>query len=105
MLSVSAGTIMLLSTPNGQHGYFYEQWHAEHSNWTRIKGTLEGCPRMKPEAIEALRKSMSKEDFEQEFECRFIAAGGQIISLETIRKCYTEDFDLFDPEYDLEGKI
>ena len=34
-----------------------------------------------------------------------IAAGGQIISLETIRACYTDDFDLFDPEYDLEGKI
>jgi hypothetical protein len=101
MLSVSAGTIMLLSTPNGQHGYFYEQWHAEHSNWTKLKGTLEGCPRMKPEAIEAIRKSMSKDDFEQEFECRFIAASGQIISLETIRACYTEDFDLFDPEYDL----
>ena len=24
--------------------------------------------------------------------------------LETLRKCYRDDFDLFDPEYDLEGK-
>jgi hypothetical protein len=33
------------------------------------------------EAIEAIRKGMAKEDFEQEFECKFIAPGGQFISL------------------------
>ena len=102
MLSVSAGTIILLSTPNGQTGYFYEQWHAEPSHWARIRGTLEGCPRMKPEAIEAIRKGMAREDFEQEFECKFIAPGGQFISRETFRKCLRDDFELFLPELDLE---
>ena len=102
MLSVSAGTIMLLSTPNGQTGYFYDQWHAEPSHWAKLKGTLEGCPRMKPEAIEMIRKSMAKEDFQQEFECKFIAPGGQFISRETFRKCLRDDFELFLPELDLE---
>lgn len=40
MLSVSNGTIMLLSTPNGQTEYYYEQWHAKPTNWAKIKGTL-----------------------------------------------------------------
>jgi len=97
MMSVSGGTIILLSTPNGQTGYFYEQWHAEPSHWARIQGTLEACPRMKPEAIEAIRKSMSKEDFQQEFECKFIAPGGQFISRETFRKCLRDDLELFLP--------
>src|SRR6187399_10424 len=33
MLTVSNGTFILLSTPNGQSGYFYEQWHAENGPW------------------------------------------------------------------------
>jgi len=100
MLSVSAGTIMLLTTPNGQTGYFYEQWHDDKAPWTRIMGTIADCPRIKPEAIQAMRKTMSKDDFAQEFECKFIAAGGQFISRETFRKCLRDDFDLFLPEYD-----
>jgi len=105
MLTISNGTFILLSTPNGQSGYFYEQWHAETGPWKKLKGSLDRCPRVNKEAIENIRKTTAKDIFEQEFECKFVAAGGQIISLETIRKCYTDDFDLFDPEYDLEGKI
>jgi len=103
MLLVSNGTLIILSTPNGQTGYFYDQWHADPTPWTKLFGSLERCPRVSPEAIETIRKSVTKEVFEQEFECKFVASNGQVISLETLRKCYRDDFDLFDPEYDLEG--
>ena len=103
MLLVSNGTFILLSTPNGQTGYFYDQWHDENGPWTKLKGSLERCPRVSAEAIETIRQSTAKEIFEQEFECKFVAAGGQVISLETLRKCYRDDFDLFDPDYDLRG--
>ena len=105
MLLVSNGTLIILSTPNGQTGYFYDQWHADPTPWTKLQGSLERCPRVSPEAIETIRKSVTKEIFEQEFECKFVASNGQVISLETLRKCYRDDFDLFDPEYDLEGIV
>ena len=60
MLTVSNGTLMLLSTPNGQLGYFYEQWHLPDSPWTKIFGTLDDCPRVNKDAIEGMRKSMAK---------------------------------------------
>jgi len=103
MLLVSNGTLIILSTPNGQTGYFYDQWHADPSPWAKLKGSLERCPRVSPEAIETIRKSVSKDIFEQEFECKFVPTSGQVISLETLRKCYRDDFDLFDPDYDLHG--
>ena len=105
MLLVSNGTLIILSTPNGQTGYFYDQWHADPSPWTKVMGSLERCPRVSPEAIETIRKSVSKDIFEQEFECKFVPASGQVISLETLRKCYRDDFDLFDPDYDLHGIV
>ena len=100
MLSVSNGTLMLLSTPNGQSGYFYDKWHQPGGPWTRIFGTLADCPRISEEAIKKLRESMSEETFQQEFDCRFIAAGGQYISVETFRKCLRDDFELFAPEWE-----
>jgi len=103
MLLVSNGTFILLSTPSGQTGYFYDQWHAEDSPWTKLKSSLECFPRVNLAAIEATRKTTAKDVFAQEFECKFVASGGQIISLETLRKCYRDDFELFDPEYHLEG--
>ena len=99
MLTVSNGTLMLLSTPNGQTGYFYEKWHQQNSPWTNIFGTLADCPRVSDAAIRKLRESMSEEAFQQEFECKFIAAGGQFISLETFRKCLRDDFELFAKEW------
>ncbi len=104
MLTVSNGTLMLLSTPNGQLGYFYEQWHLPDSPWTKIFGTLEDCPRVNKEAIEGMRKSMAKADFEQEFECKFVASSGQFISVETFRKCLRDDFEPFCKDWD-EGNL
>jgi hypothetical protein len=102
MLTVSGGTIILLSTPNGQTGYFYDQWHASNSPWARIFGTIEDCPRVDKQAIEDMKRTMAKADFQQEFECKFVAASGQFISLETVRKCLRNDFELFCPDFDTE---
>ena len=99
MLTVSNGTLMLLSTPNGQTGYFYEQWHAAATPWTRIFGTLADCPRVQPEAVEAIRKSMSEADFQQEFECKFIAGSAQFISREIIEQCIVDDYELVCPDF------
>ena len=103
MLTVSNGTLMLLSTPNGQVGYFYEQWHLQDNHWTNIFGTLEDCPRVNTKAIEGMRKSMAKADFEQEFECKFVASSGQFISVETFRKCLRDDIPPFCPGWDETG--
>ena len=104
MLTVSNGTFMLLSTPNGQTGYFYEQWHLPESPWSKIFGTLDDCPRVNQDAIEGMRKSMPKADFEQEFECKFVASSGQFISVETFRKCLRDDFEPFCPGWDETGQ-
>ena len=100
MLTVSGGTILLLSTPNGQTGYFYEQWHSEKTPWAKLKGTLEDCPRINKEAIEQMRKTMAKSTFQQEFECKFVPSSTEFISLGSFLNCLTTDFELFMPDDD-----
>ena len=38
-----------------------------------------------------MRRFMSKEEFNQEFDCEFIAAPGQFITREMYRKCIRHD--------------
>jgi hypothetical protein len=47
---------------------------------------------------------MPKADFEQEFECKFVASSGQFISVETFRKCLRDDFEPFCPGWDETGQ-
>jgi phage FluMu gp28-like protein len=45
MLAVSGGRIILLSTPYGEQGFFYETWR-NRENWHRAKVTAPECPRI-----------------------------------------------------------
>ncbi len=101
MMTVSGGTILLISTPNGQTGYFYDQWHNDNGPWVRHQMSLQDCPRVDRAAIEAMRQTMSREQFDQEFLCKFVASGTQFISTEVYRKCLRDDFELFFPEDEL----
>jgi hypothetical protein len=100
MTAVSGGAIVLISTPNGQSGYFYEQWHQQTGPWSRHKLAASECKRLKPEALEQIRLTMSADEYAQEFECQFVAGAGQIISRELFRSSLRDDIDPFFPEYD-----
>lgn len=91
MLTVSNGRMMLLTTPNGDSGYFYEQWHAPGAHWHKITCRAAECPRISPAALKTMRRSLSPDDFRREFNCEFLAPSGQLISRELFRKCLRSD--------------
>src|SRR5918992_4138685 len=45
MLAVSGGSLMMLSTPFGKRGAFYEEWTGGEG-WERYRVTAEECPRI-----------------------------------------------------------
>jgi len=49
--------------------------------------------------IANIRKTMSESDFQQEFECKFVAASGQFISNEIFEKCLRDDVEIFDIKF------
>ncbi|MFN0106667.1 MAG: terminase large subunit domain-containing protein [Bryobacteraceae bacterium] len=91
MLAVSNGRMMLLSTPNGQSGYFYEKWHEENGPWQKILCKASDCARINAEMLENMRRTMSKEDFNREFNCEFVAAPGQGVARELFRRSIRAD--------------
>ena len=78
MLAVSKGQLILMSTPNGRKGHFFEAWERGGESWHREKVTCWDVPRIPREFLEEQRRIMG-EFFRQEFECQFMhAATGRV---------------------------
>ncbi|HEU0121828.1 MAG TPA: terminase family protein [Bryobacteraceae bacterium] len=99
MLAVSNGTMILLSTPNGQSGYFYEKWHESNGPWRRILCKADDCTRIRPETLEQMRQTLTASEYDQEFNCAFLAPAGQFISRELFHRALSPDVKpLFEDE-------
>lgn len=74
MLAVSKGRLVLMSTPRGEQGFFYDTW-AKSKGWEKIEVPWQQCPRIDPAFIEEERLERGNAWVAQEYECQFIGAG------------------------------
>jgi hypothetical protein len=71
MLAVSGGRLILMSTPFGKRGHFFEEWTNGGEAWERVQVQAVECPRITPEFLAEERASLGPWWYEQEYECRF----------------------------------
>src|SRR5215218_3675167 len=90
MLAVSGGRLLMLSTPFGKRGVFYEEWTGGEG-WERYTVTAEECPRIAPAFLEEERKTLGPWWFAQEYECRFMDTVDQVFQTEVIDKAITSE--------------
>ncbi len=83
MLAVSKGKIVLLSSPFGRRGFFYETW-VNGENWERFTVEATDCKRITPEFLESEKNSMPEFVFRQEYFCEFTDKDTQIFPSELI---------------------
>ena len=91
MLAVSAGSLWVMSTPNGQSGFFYDAWHAPASEWTRFRIPATECPRISPAFLERQRLAFGDQVFRREYLCEFLASDSQILSRELIDEAFVDN--------------
>ncbi len=77
MLAVSRGRLVCLSTPFGQRGFFYREWHSDNP-WRRFRVTWQDCPRITPDFLANEVRSMGKGWVDQEYNCLFTALEGLV---------------------------
>lgn len=73
MLAVSGGRLILLSSPFGTRGFYYEEYLRRHE-WDYYEVPATECPRITPEFLAEMREKMGDWWFEQEFLCKFLDA-------------------------------
>jgi hypothetical protein len=71
MLAVSGGRLILLSSPFGKRGFFFEEWEYGGAAWRRFKVKATDCPRI-PAAYLAEERRKLGVFYAQEFECEFL---------------------------------
>jgi hypothetical protein len=100
MLAVSGGTMVMLSTPYGERGEFYEQWQTGGDAWERYRVTADQISRITPEFLAEERRTLPDYVFRQEYECSFEATEDQLFTEDMVRGALDESIE---PLTQLEG--
>jgi hypothetical protein len=90
MLAVSGGALMMLSTPHGKRGVFYEEWTGGHG-WERYEVPASECPRITEEFLDEERSSLPPFIYRQEYECSFEETEDQVFTTDLIDRAVTDE--------------
>jgi hypothetical protein len=91
MLAVSGGRLILLSTPFGKVGHFYEACTGDDKLWERYTVEASECGHIPREFLERERATMKPWEYEQEFECKFLGITNHPFHLQQVMKCLSGD--------------
>ncbi len=92
MLAVSGGKLVVLSTPHGTRGFFYEAWRGSET-WERVAVPATSCPRIAPEFLAEERRTMGEWFFQQEYCCTFSESEAQLFNRADIDAAFREDIE------------
>jgi hypothetical protein len=92
MLAVSGGSLIMLSTPHGKRGIFYEEWTSGTGHgWERYEVPAVECPRIPEEFLEEERDTLPSWVFRQEYECSFEETEDQVFTTEMVERAVRSD--------------
>jgi hypothetical protein len=90
MLAVSGGGLMMLTTPYGKRGVFYEEWTGGRG-WERYEVPASQCPRISEGFLEEERASLPPWVYRQEYECSFEETEDQVFTTDMIDRAVTSE--------------
>jgi len=90
-LIATRGEQVLLSTPRGKRGFFWEIWQSNvrtsvPSDWMRVMVRSDEVARIRPADLASFRAAMPEEFFRQEFFCEFLETEGSLFSYDDIER-------------------
>ncbi len=90
MLAVSGGALIMLTTPYGKRGVFYEEW-TSGAGWERYEVPASQCPRIPPAFLEEERAALPSWVYRQEYECSFEETEDQVFTTEMVERAVTPE--------------
>jgi hypothetical protein len=96
MLAVSGGRLMMMSTPYGKRGVFFEEWTSDSVavagiGRERYQVTARQCPRISEEFLDEERGSLPSWVYRQEYECSFEETEDQVFTTDMIDRAVSPD--------------
>jgi hypothetical protein len=84
MLAVSNGRHILMSTPFGRRGHFFQCWE-EGDGWEKVCVPATECPRISPAFLAEEKRTMPGRWFRSEYLCEFTESEGSVFAYDDIR--------------------
>jgi len=91
MLAVSGGRLILMSTPFGKRGHFFEEWMNGGSSWERIEVKARDCPRIPKTFLDEERVSLGEWWFRQEYLCEFVESTDHVFNYDLVMSAISAD--------------
>jgi hypothetical protein len=90
MLAVSGGALLMLSTPAGRRGVFFEEWSEGHG-WERYEVPASEVPRISEAFLSEERRALPSRIYRQEYECSFEDVEDAMFAFEDVQAAITEE--------------
>jgi hypothetical protein len=90
MLATSGGRLVLMSTPYGKRGHFWDVWSEGGPEWERVKVPATECPRISAAFLAEEQRSLGSWWFSQEYLCEFIDAAASAFTWEMVQAAQRE---------------
>lgn len=91
MVSASGGNILLLSTPKGKRGHFYEVWNGAGPEWLRVSVTADKCPHHSAEFLKQELALKGPSLYAQEYCCEFLDLENAVFLADDIAAAVIEE--------------
>jgi Terminase large subunit, T4likevirus-type, N-terminal len=91
MLAVSQGRLVLLSTPNGKRGFFWDAWNDGGDGWQRVSVPASQCSRITSEFLESEKRALGNHWYRQEYECQFVESTEGLLDYDTVMNAFSSD--------------
>ncbi|MDH3662688.1 MAG: terminase large subunit [Alphaproteobacteria bacterium] len=82
---------MLLTTPYGRRGHFYDLWRAQHSGWSRFMIKSKDCPRISAEFLAGEQTVLSDRSYRQEYQCEFLESSTAVFPSDLVQRLMDEN--------------
>lgn len=89
MLAVSGGSLIALSTPWGNRGWYYEAWRGSEK-WKRVKVPATECPRISRAFLAEEQRTMGEYFYRQEYDCEFLDAETAAFTADDVEAAFDE---------------
>jgi hypothetical protein len=90
MLAASGGRLLMMSTPYGKRGVFYEEWE-NGVGWERYEVPASECPRIPAAFLEEERKALPARVYRQEYFNSFEETDDQVFSHEDVQAAISSE--------------
>lgn len=89
MLATSDGDLVLLSTPFGRRGHFWDAWANGGPAWERVRVAASDCPRISREFLDGERAALGSLAFRSEYGVEFVDTDEQVFASDQVRAAVT----------------